>query len=198
MEYLYYLPISLVEHVLFEVPENGLAIDFGEEVVSLEFTNSELQKYYEHYYVHIQNEAKGVEYGEDYKIPIGVSFEGEKAFLIPFKDFRKDFDSTHLSRIESIILNIDGKEKEFFLIQLEKSLLEEAAFDNEEISIDLGKWKVKISHILIPIIISSLSEKDEKAILAYEQEEEELELVGLLVEPDFEDSSRRTLTIKKI
>ncbi len=39
MENLYYLPISLVENVLFEQPENGLALNIGGELFPLEFSN---------------------------------------------------------------------------------------------------------------------------------------------------------------
>jgi hypothetical protein len=202
MDNLYYLPISLVENVLFEKPINGIAlIDFEGNQHLLNFSNIELQKYYEHYFIEIQRNAHGMnEVGDDYKIPIGIEIlsndEGLK--LMPFEDFQKEFDATHLSKIDSIILNFNGEDKEFIIVQLAKKMLEEAAFNNNEISIDLGKWKIKISNFMIPIILSSLSQADKKAILTYEEKDDSLELFGLLLEPDFDSPDRRQLTIKKI
>lgn len=201
MENLYYLPIFLVENVLFEKPENSITIEFMDgSIIQLDFTNTELEKYYKHYYIEMQEQAKGVEVDDSYKIPIGIEFYGEKAILLSFEDFKKEFDKTHLSRIDGIILNVDGEEKEFFVVQLERELLEEVIFNQEEVSLDLGKWNIKISTLLLPVIISSLSPQDKKAILVYEQKEkgEELELFGLLLEPDFDNPERTQLTLKKI
>ena len=126
MDNLYYLPISLVENVLFEEPENGIAmVDFEGNQHLLDFTNVELQKYYEHYFVNIQRSAHGMnEVGDDYKIPIGIEIlpndEGIK--LMSFDDFQKEFDATHLSKIDSIILNLNGEDKEFIIVQLAKKM----------------------------------------------------------------------------
>ncbi len=147
----------------------------------------------------MQEHSKGIEYTNDeYKIPIGIEFDKKKVKLMAFVDFQMEFDATHLSSIQSYIFNFDGEEKEFFLVQFEKTLLEEVAFNNEEISINLGKWEIHISSFLIPMIISSLSENDKKAILAYEEKGEELELVGLLFEPDFDDNSKNQMVLKKL
>ena len=51
---------------------------------------------------------------------------------------------------------------------------------------------------MIPIILSSLSQADKKAILTYEEKDDSLELFGLLLEPDFDSPDRTKLTIKEI
>ena len=199
MDNLYYVPINLVENVLFEELGNSIGIELiNGENIPLQASNSELEKYYKHYYVNIQNQSKNFQVDDDYKIPLGVLFDEDKAVLINFDDFKKEFDATHLSRIDEIYLNIDGEQKEFFLIQVKKELLEDSLFNNDEIDIDLGKWKVNISIFTIPIIISSLSKNDEKAILAYEKKGVELEFFGLLLEPDFDNPAKTELTLKKI
>ena len=197
MENLYYLPIYLVENVLFEEPKNGIAVQFNDgSTIQLYFSNVELEKYYRHYYIKMQQEAKGIEFNDEYNIPIGVVFNEKNAILIPFEYFKKEFDKSYLSKFKGIIFNVDGEEKEFFVVQFQKDLLEKVVFDNEDISLDLGKWKIKISTFVLHIILPLLSLQDEKATLVYEEKGENLELFGLLMEPDFDNPEKTKLTLK--
>jgi len=199
MENLYYVPISLVEHVLFEDLGSKIGIELTNgEILPLEASNLELQQYYQHYYVDIQNKSKGIQFDENYKIPIGIELEDEKPKLISFDKFKSEFDKSHISRIDSIILKFNGEEKEYFIIQIDKELLEDSLFEQDSIYVNIGKYKVEVSTFTIPVIVSSLSENDKKAVLVYEEKEDKLELFGLLLEPDFDNPSRKKLTLKKL
>jgi hypothetical protein len=202
MENLYYLPISLVENVLFEQPENGIAlVDTNGVQHLLEFSNLELQKYYQHYYIDIQSNSNGVnEVGDDYKIPIGIDFSSKQGIkLMPFEEFKKEFDMSLLAKIDSLLLEIDGEEVEFIIVTIKKQMIEEALFVNENISINLGKvGNIDLTTINLTKIYSSVSSYDNATLAFIQTESNDLELFGLLLEPDFDNPNRDQLTLKKL